>query len=223
MRAFSRLIKTELRDRRNALVVSLTVIAIIQAALAVLTATLSVPGALDLIRTLNSGVLLCGFLLPLIRCFTTWIEEWKQHSIYKLMILPVSRLHLIAAKYIAIMLELLLILAVIIAGFTIQNTIADGSMFRSEPLLAFDWPKLLLLVRWLLAATSIILLSFFSVFIGKWQGAFSVPITFISFIAGLFVLTGISSVLPSLFTFLAADVLLAYGSLYLLDKKVGVA
>jgi len=223
MHAFRRLLLTQLRSRRSMIMVILAADLILNAASAILTFRLRYePGELSYIMSLNIAVLATMLLIPFMHCFSAWLDEWKQRSIYQLLSLPVPRVYLLASKSIPIMVEILLIIAVTATGLWIQHRLSGGLLFRAEPLISFDWSKVRFIAELFLVTASVIFLSSLSVFVGKWSSRLPVLVTFLTFIAGLF--TGIIAFanFPSFFTLLIICVVYFWAAYYLLEKRMAV-
>ncbi|WP_165972214.1 ABC-2 transporter permease [Paenibacillus piri] len=223
MHPFKRLFMTDLRNRRNAIVVSMAAMLLVHTAIMILTDHTQELASLGFIMVINIVFFAIMLFIPFLHSFSAWREEWKQHSIYYLLSLPIPRTYLLLSKYLVILLEALLITVVMVAGLWIQLGLSNGMLFRVEPLLLWDAAKVLLLLKWLFAASGLIFLNFTSVFLGKWSGKLSLPVAFVSFVAGLFVWIVAFANFPSFIT-LASFTLLFFGaSYYLLDKKAEVA
>ncbi|WP_282938534.1 hypothetical protein [Paenibacillus sp. RC67] len=222
MHAFKRLLFTDLRNRRNTLMVALGATVLLNIAIIVLILQLFLPEGLDIVTLLDIVVFSVMLLIPFLRCFSSWREEWRQYGIYHLLILPVPRIYLLLSKYISIVWEVLLITAVMIIGLSVQYGVSGGKLFRAEPLITFEWSKLGLMAQWFLLLTTVIFLSFMSVLAGKWCGKWSSLVAFISFVAGA-VLWSIAYInFPSIYTLIVMALLFFTASVYLLEKKVGV-
>ncbi|WP_409343826.1 ABC transporter permease [Paenibacillus sp. MBLB4367] len=226
MRTFSRLIQTDLRNRRTTILVTLGSVVVWNILFAVLPAVLSLPSsAKGLIMTLDIVGIGCMLFIPFLHCFSTWNEEWRHRTVSYLLALPVRRRQLIASKYTAIVCETLLFMGVMAIGMSLQNGLHDGTLFRSEPLLTFDWPKIAYIVKLILAVSALILLCFFSTLLGKCFGPLSALVTFLTFVAGSFVsilASAVQTVAPPTLVFALLCLAFYLGSLYVLEKKVGV-
>lgn len=223
MHAFRRLLITEMRNRRNIILITLGAGVLLNAAISIILSQLDrLPESLGIITILNIIVFTAMLFIPFLHSFTVWREEWKQHTIYHLLALPVPRIYLIMSKYISILIEVLLILLVTIMSLWVQYQISDGLLFRAEPLVTFDWSKALLVMNWLLSASSLVFLCSMSVLLGKCSGKVSLLITFLSFVAGLFVWIIAFANFPSTFTLIVMVLVYYFLYLYLLEKKVVV-
>ncbi|RAV10796.1 ABC-2 transporter permease [Paenibacillus contaminans] len=224
MHTFSRLIKTDLRNRRTTMLVTLGAVILWNILMALLPVDLPAP-KLGFIMTLNVAAIYVMLFIPFLHCFSTWNEEWRHRTVSYLLALPVRRKQLLASKYIAIVSEAILFMTVMAIGLSLQNAIHDGMMFRSEPLLTFDWPKFAFIVKIALAATCLIMLCFFSTLVGRCFGTMPALITFVTFTAGAFlsILAGlVQSAVPPALAFALLCLAFYLGSLYLLERKVGV-
>ncbi|MCD1259428.1 ABC transporter permease [Paenibacillus athensensis] len=223
MNAFSRLIKTELRNRRTSIVVTLAAMLLIHAAILLLLASVDFPDeAMSFILSLDVAVFVLFLLPPLLHSFTTWKEEWKQQAIYQLLTLPVPRSYLLLSKYVSLLLETLLLSGVMVAGLSLQNLVNGGLLFRAEPLYAWNVSKFVFMGELVLFATSLIFLSFVSLLLGTTVRRFSHTLSFAVFVVGLLVVIVSLSNLPPLLTLIGLCLLFYGASLYVLDKKVGV-
>ncbi|UKS25179.1 ABC transporter permease [Paenibacillus sp. HWE-109] len=222
MHAFRRLVLTDLRNRRNTIWVTLGAMALLNVAVAILTRHRQLPDELGFIMFLNIMVFAAGLLIPFLHCFSTWLDEWKQHSIYQLLILPVPRTYLLVSKYISILVEVMLITAVMIAGLWMQHSVNGEQLFRAEPLVTFEWSKVLLVIKWFLSVTCCMFLCSASILIGKCCGRLSLLVSFLSFIAGLFLWIIAFANFMSTFTLVIVSLVFFMVSYYLLNKKVGV-
>ncbi|MFD2169370.1 ABC transporter permease [Tumebacillus lipolyticus] len=214
MLAFRRLVKTDLRNRRNTIFVTLGTIVLLNAVLALLPALFNIPqDGLQFVLSLNIAVFVAVLLIPLLNCFSVWREEWKHRTIYHLLSLPVSRAQLLLAKYISIFVEALLIAAIMLIGLSIQNWLSEGLLFRAEPLIAFNWSNILFVGGLLLFTTCLIFLCFFSSLLGKCFKRYSLLMTFFIFLVGLTAsILALSNLLISLLLILVC-LLLFWGSL----------
>ncbi|MDF2716609.1 MAG: hypothetical protein K0R28_3534 [Paenibacillus sp.] len=176
---------------------------------------------LDFVMTLNIAVYCSAMLIPLIHCFSTWREEWKQRSIYLLLSLPVPRTHLLLTKSVTVVLEALIITGVMAAGLSLQNGLSDGMLFRAEPLVTVTWAKMWFILRLLLAAFCLIFLCFFSSLLGKCFRRMALFVTFLVFVAGLLMTIVAMANLPPSLVFVVFGLGYFLGSAYLLEKKVG--
>ncbi|MEK3724291.1 ABC-2 transporter permease [Paenibacillus sp. FSL H8-0034] len=223
MHAFRRLFLTDLRNRRNTLLATLATTVLLNAAVSILIFYLHLPQeGLGLITMLDVIIFAGLLLMTFLHCFSTWQEEWKQQAITHLLSLPVPRTYMLMSKYIVILLEALLITVVMIVGMWVQLGMSNGQLFRVEPLLLFDWSKVLLIVKWIFSATGLIFLCFTSIFLGKCSRSHSILITFSSFTAGLLVWIVAFANFPSFLTLLIFCLAYFSASCYLLDKKVGI-
>ncbi|MCM3271243.1 ABC transporter permease [Paenibacillus elgii] len=223
MHAFRRLLLTDLRNRRNTILVTLGATILLNAAMAILTFQMRFPqNTLGFVMFLDIVIFCVLLFVPFLHCFSTWREEWKQHTIYRLLTLPVPRAHLLLSKYISILLETLLISAVMIAGLFVQLKVSQGLLFRAEPLTVDDWSKVLLITKWLLAEACLVFLCSASMLLGKCCGRLSLLVTFLGFVAGLLLWIVAYANVPSIFTLIVVGAAYFAASLYLLEKKVGV-
>ncbi|MFD0675655.1 MULTISPECIES: ABC-2 transporter permease [unclassified Paenibacillus] len=223
MHAFRRLLITDLRNRRNTIIATLSAFVLLHAAIAILTYQLQLPSdAYGFVMVMNITLFSIVLLIPFLHCFSTWREEWKQHSIYHLLSLPVHRTYLLMSKYISIVLEVVLITVVMIAGLWMQYKLSDGMLLRAEPLITFEWSKVVLVLKLLLVLTSVVFLSSLSMFIGKCCGRLSLGATFLSFFCGLLVGVLTFANFPSILTLAILSLAYFLVSMYLLEKKVGV-
>ncbi|WP_187273826.1 ABC-2 transporter permease [Paenibacillus sp. N3.4] len=221
MHAFSRLLLTELRNRRNIMLITLGADVLLIAAVTILAFHSNLDN-MAFMMFLNIAVFVVVLLIPFMHGFSTWREEWKQHSIYHLLALPVPRTYLLITKYIAILVEILLLLAVTIVGLWIQHWLSDGVLFRAEPLVTFEWSKVILVVKLFLTATSLVFLCSMSTLLGKWIGKLSLLVTFLAFVVGLLVWIIVFANWPSFLTLLMLSLVFFGINVYLLEKKVGV-
>lgn len=223
MHAFRRLVLTDLRNRRGTIWVTLGTMALLNVAVAILPLHMQIPeNGLGFIMFLNIIVFAAVLLVPFLHCFSTWRDEWKQHSIYQLLVLPVPRTYLLASKYISILVEVMLITAVMIAGLSIQYGVSGELLFRADPLVTFEWSKVLLVIKWFLSVTCCVFLCSTSMLLGKCCGRLSLLVTFLSFIAGLFLWIITFANFTSTFTLVIVSLAFFMASYYLLNKKVGV-
>jgi ABC-type transport system involved in multi-copper enzyme maturation permease subunit len=221
--AFSRLLKTDLRNRRNTILITLGALVLAHAALALLIMQQNFDKAqLSFVSTLNIAVYFSAMLLPFVYCFSAWREERRQRSIYLLLSLPIPRTHLLMSKSLAVGWEILLISAVMAAGLTIQNGISDGLLFRTEPLITLNAAKIWFMLRILLAAACLVFLCFFSTLLGACFGKLSLLITCLVFAVGLVVTIVAMANIQPFFVFAFFGLGYFGGSVYLLEKKVGV-
>ncbi|WP_158302104.1 ABC-2 transporter permease [Paenibacillus mesophilus] len=223
MHAFSRLLKTDLRNRRNTLLIAIGMLVLLNAALALLPFLEIFNGMrLDFVMTLNIAVFCSALLIPLTHCFSTWREEWKQRSIYLLLSLPVPRTHLLLSKCVTVILEALILTGVMAAGLSLQNGLHDGLLFRAEPLVTMTWAKAWFILRLLLAGLCLVSLCFFSSLLGKCFRRSALFVTFLVFVAGLLVTIVAMANLPPSLVFVIFGLGYFIGSTYLLEKKAGV-
>lgn len=223
MHAFSRLIKTDLRNRRTSIGVTVGAIILINAAFILVPALYPLPQEwLSFLLTMNIAVFTSILLIPFLHCFSSWGDEWKQRTIYLFLALPVPRAYLLLAKYVAIMLETLLLSAVMIIGLSVQNGFHHGLLFRAEPLYTLNGAKIKFIMELLLLATSIIFISFASVLLGKSVRRFSAITSLLVFIAALLAAALALANFASLPTFIVISVVFFTGGLYILNKKAGV-
>ncbi|MDF2662769.1 MAG: hypothetical protein K0Q94_5560 [Paenibacillus sp.] len=223
MHAFSRLLKTDLRNRRNTILITLGTLVLVHAALALLSLQQSFDKEqLSFVSTLNIAVYFCAMLVPFVYCFSAWREERRQLTIYLLLSLPIPRTHLLMSKSLAVGSEILLISVVMAAGLAVQNGISDGQMFRTEPLITLNAEKIGLMLRILLAAACLAFLCFFSTLLGACFRKLSLLVTCLVFAAGLVVTILAMAHVQPLFVFALFGLAYFGGSVYLLEKKVGV-
>lgn len=221
MHAFRRLFITELRNRRNTIIVTLGAAILLHIALTVL--ILKMPQInLNIVTLINIVIYSILLFIPFLQCFLSWQGEWKQRSIYHLLSLPVSRASLLVTKYMSIILEALLISIVMIAGLWIQLEASGGTLFRTEPLIGFNWSKLVLVMKLLLSATCIVFLCSMSIFLGKSFRKLSFLVTCLSFVVGLFVAIIAFASFPTFVTLLIMSFAYFFASFYILDNKVGI-
>jgi len=219
MHAFRRLLLTEFRNRRNVLWVIMSSHILLNIPIIFLTAHTPIAQLAYLIP-LNVTLLSVMMILPFLRCFSIWRDEWKQQSIYQLFTLPVPRAYLLLTKSIAILLEAGMIFAVTVISLWIQYVVSDGHLFRAEPLTTINGPTLLFIFSIVMTAVSLILLCAMSLFMGHWIGKLPLLSTFINFVAGLLVCLIVFALFPSFLTILALCLLLTGINYYLLEKKV---
>lgn len=223
MHAFRRLVLTDLRNRRSTIWVTLGAIVLLNVVVAILPLHMQLPEyGLGLIMSLNIMVFSAVLLIPFVHCFSTWRDEWQQHSIYQLLVLPVPRTYLLFSKYISILVEVILITAVMLAGLWVQYGVSGELLFRADPLITFEWSKVLLVIKWFLSVTCCVFLCFTSMLIGKCCGRLSLLATCLSFIAGLFLCIVAFANFTSTFTLIIVCLVFFTISSYLLNKKVGV-
>ena len=222
MRAFRRMLITELRNRRNVLWIILGSHILLNVAIIFLTAHTR-SDQLSYLIPLNITLLSTMLILPFLRCFSTWRDEWRQQSIYQLFTLPVPRSYLLMTKTLAIFIEVGMIFTVTGISLWIQYDVSHGHLFRAEPLITMDGAKLRLMMSIFLAAISLVLLCTMSLFIGQWVGKLPLLVTFVSFVAGLLIWLTAFSLLPSFFTVLVLCLLIIGFNYYLLEKKVHLA
>ncbi len=223
MHAFKRLLKTDLRNRRNTIFINLGVILISNIILALLPFQLNIPQTgYNFVMTLNIIVFFAVLYIPLLNCFSTWREEWKQHAIFQLLSLPVPRTYLLISKYISILIEFLLISVVMLTGLSVQNWLQKGLLFRVEPLITLNWSKGLFITEIMFSVTCLIFLCFFSTLLGKCFRRFSQFITFITFFVGCVISIIVLFTMQPLFVSILLSLIYFFGSLYLLEKKVGI-
>ncbi|WP_028550582.1 hypothetical protein [Paenibacillus sp. UNC451MF] len=222
MHAFRRLLLTDLRNRRNTLLVALGATVLLNAVVIVLMIQMFLTEGLDIVTLLDITVFSVMLLIPFLRCFSSWRDEWRQHGIYHLLSLPIPRTYLLLSKYISIVWEVLLITAIMIIGLWVQYGVSGGKLFRAEPLITFEWAKVGFVAEWFLLLTNGVFLSFMSALVGKWCGKWSHLAAFISFVVGALI-WGIAYInLPSMYTLIVLALLFFGMSVYLLEKKVGV-
>jgi len=217
--AFRRLLLTEYRNRRNVLWMLLCAHILLNITLIFLTAH-TPTDQLSYLMTLNIALLCAMLLLPFLRSFSIWRDEWKHRSIYQLFVLPVPRAYLLLTKSLAILLEACMIFAITVISLWIQYKVSHGHLFRAEPLITFDGPKLLFVCSVVLSAISIVLLCAMSLFIGQWIGKFPLLLTFLSFFSGLFIWLMIFTQFPQFITALILTSALGGLNHFLLEKKV---
>jgi len=217
--AFRRLLLTEIRNRRNVLWILLCAHILLNIAIIFLTTHTS-SDQLSYLMSLNITLLCAMLILPFLRSFSTWRDEWKQHSIYQLFVLPVPRSYLLITKSLVILLEACMIFAITAISLWIQYKVSHGLLFRAEPLITIDGPKLLFIISIVLSAISIVLLCAMSLFIGQWVGKLPLLLTFVSFVAGLLLWLMVFSLFPYFFTVLVLTIGLGWFSHFLLEKKV---
>lgn len=223
MHAFSRLLKTDMRNRRNTLLITIGVLVMLNASIALLPFLQIFDGMrLDFVMTLNIAVFWSALLIPLVHCFSTWREEWKQRSIYMLLSLPVPRTHLLLSKSVTLVLEALILTGVMAAGLSLQNGLQDGLLFRAEPLMTMSWAKMWFLLQLLLAAFCFVFLCFFSSLLGTCFQRMALFVTFLVFVAGLLVTIAAMANLPPSLVFVLLGLGYFLGCTYLLEKKAGV-
>ncbi|MFB9755074.1 ABC transporter permease [Paenibacillus hodogayensis] len=221
MHAFSRLLKTELRNRRNEWLIIVAALVVLNVLLSLLQLFMD-RDQLAFVMTLNIVVYCVMLLAPLVHGFSIWREEWKQRSIVLILMIPVPRAHLVTAKCMAILLEALLITGVTAVGLSVQYVLSDGMLFRAEPLITLTWGKLWLAAHLMIAATCLVLLCFFSMLLGKCSRKLSIGIAFLVFVAGLLVTVVAAANLPPLLVFVFVGAACFGGSVYLLEKKVAI-
>ncbi|WP_193726504.1 ABC transporter permease [Paenibacillus guangzhouensis] len=222
MHAFRRLLLTEIRNRRNVLWVIMSSHMLLNIPIIFLTANTST-AQLSYLIPLNMTLLSVMLILPFLRCFSIWRDEWKQQAIYQLFALPVPRSYLLLTKSLVILLEAGMIFAITVISLWIQYVVSDGHLFRAEPLTTINGPKLLFIISIVMTAVSLILLCTMSLFMGHWIGKLPLLLTFISFVAGLLVGLTVFAFFPSFLTILALCLLLTGINVYLLEKKVHLA
>ncbi|WP_341415503.1 ABC transporter permease [Paenibacillus filicis] len=223
MHAFRRLLVTELRNRRNTIVVAAGAILFLHAAILILTYH-SNPQAdgFASIMVLNIALFALVLQVPFLHSFSAWREEWRQRAIYQLLMLPVPRVYLLLSKGISLLLETLLLSLVMLAGLWVQYELSGGLLLRAEPLTTFAWSKVLLIYNLLICAASVIFLSTMSMLLGKRAGKFSLLVTFLSFAAGLFLAIVAFANLPTEIGLTAILIVLFLFNWFLLEKKVDI-
>jgi hypothetical protein len=181
-----------------------------------------IPNKLGFIMFLNIMIFSAALLMPFLHCFSTWRDEWKLHTIYHLLSLPVPRIYLLISKYCSIVLEVLLIAAVMTVGIWMQYLFSGELLFKAKPLVAFEWSKVGLVMKWLLSLTCFVFLCFLSIFIGKCCRKLALLVTFLSFVVGLLLWIIAFANYPSFLTLIIVSLVYFSASYYLLEKKVGV-
>ncbi|TBL80384.1 ABC-2 transporter permease [Paenibacillus thalictri] len=219
MRVFSRLIKNDLRNRRNMLWAILCTLILFHIAFIALLEWTDIN--LQLALSIDTTVFVAIFGFPFMHAFSTWRAEWRQQSIHLLLSLPVSRAYFLLSKYIVILLEVLMIAIVMLTGLSVQNWICQGRLFRIEPLITFDASKLLIVFGLLLGITCLIFLCFFSVLLAACVRKAPFVVAFLIFTLGFFISSLIVTNLSQIAALSCLCLLFFFGSLYLLEQKIG--
>ncbi|MFK7697538.1 ABC-2 transporter permease [Paenibacillus sp. HJGM_3] len=222
MHAFSRLLKTDLRNRRTALWMTLTTLVLLHGGFVSIPYFTETP-PYPLILNMNVILFVVALSLPFLHAFNIWLEEWRHNTVFRLLSLPVHRTKLLLAKYAAIVIEVLLITGVMLLGLSVQNGLADGQLFRSEPLLTWGWSTVAFVFSLLLLMSGLIFLIFFSVLLGRSAGRWPFLTTFLSFVAGLAISSFAFALVPSTVVLAVLGLAFFWGCFYWLEQKTGIA
>ncbi|UVI27573.1 hypothetical protein [Paenibacillus spongiae] len=223
MHAFRRLLLTELRNRRSVILVSMAALICLNVLLAALPLQFQYASHhLNGVMTLNIAVCYVYLFIVFLRCFSTWNDEWKVHSIYQLLTLPIPRVFLILYKYIAILVESFLYALIMAAGLIIQYRLTDGMLFRAEPLITFNAAKLLFIAQIVLFATCVIFLCFFCSLLGRVFSRFPLMIAFLAFLIGIIItILAVTKLEPTLMIMVLCAAFFG-GCHYLLEKRIAI-
>ncbi|MGE5704841.1 MAG: hypothetical protein ACM32O_20115 [Clostridia bacterium] len=223
MHAFKRLLKTDLRSLRNTILVSAAGIMMLNFILLFVLTQFDVEfNMIELVRNLNISAFMAVLLIPFLHTYRIWDKEWKRHTILLLLSLPVTRMQVLVSKYIAILVECLIVVTIMLAGLAVQNWAVDGQMFRMEPLVTITLEKVLFAAGFLFDFTSLIFMCFFCTLLGKCFPTYSLLVTCTVFVVGMFGTFAVTLMLQSILVLYLFGGAYFLGSLYVLEKRVVV-